>query len=167
MRVRLAEIDERGLDLECGESPRELGLQYPDAAFKENVETQIRLTRFNDEVIVSGSSRTIPILECARCLKAFSHLMSLTFKTVFCPEENRSKTSTKEGELNRDDTGLYYYSGTTIDLGEFIREQIILALPMVPLCRPDCLGLCSQCGRNRNNQECTCMTEEGNGTSKA
>ena len=46
-----------------------------------------------------------------------------------------------------------------IDLGEVMREQFFLALPMKPLCRPECKGLCPICGANRNRQECGCREE--------
>ena len=53
-------------------------------------------------------------------------------------------------DKNRDDQ---------IDLDEVLREQFYLALPMKPLCREDCAGLCPQCGTNRNTGTCSCETE--------
>ena len=49
-----------------------------------------------------------------------------------------------------------FYEEEEIDLGHLIREQFYLAMPMKPLCRPDCQGLCPQCGVNRNTTECAC-----------
>ena len=46
-----------------------------------------------------------------------------------------------------------------VDLGEMLREQFYLALPMQPLCRPDCQGLCPVCGVDRNLERCECQTE--------
>jgi uncharacterized protein len=52
-----------------------------------------------------------------------------------------------------------FYHDDVIDLADVIREQLYLALPMKPLCREDCLGLCPVCGQNRNTTPCTCKTE--------
>ena len=52
-----------------------------------------------------------------------------------------------------------HYKDDVIDLGEVMREQFFLALPMKPLCRPDCKGLCPICGANRNRQQCECREE--------
>jgi uncharacterized protein len=57
------------------------------------------------------------------------------------------------------DVGVSFYKDDTIDLGEVMREQFFLALPMKPLCRPDCRGLCPVCGKNRNIEQCECREE--------
>jgi len=48
-----------------------------------------------------------------------------------------------------------------IDLGEDVRQFLILSLPLKILCREDCAGLCPVCGANRNRSSCSCTTEEG------
>ena len=48
-------------------------------------------------------------------------------------------------------------STTTIDLGLLVRDAVVLELPMAPLCREDCAGLCPQCGANRNDGACGCV----------
>lgn len=47
------------------------------------------------------------------------------------------------------------------DLGGLLWEEFVLAVPVKPLCRPDCKGICPVCGKNRNEDECACSTEEG------
>ena len=63
---------------------------------------------------------------------------------------------TDDGELHADDTAATFYRDDEIDLGELMREQFYLALPMKPLCRPDCKGLCPQCGTSLNTDTCQC-----------
>ena len=53
-----------------------------------------------------------------------------------------------------------YYDGDRLDLGEVVREQVLLALPLKPLCREDCRGLCPRCGQNRNLGPCGCPPPE-------
>jgi uncharacterized protein len=54
-----------------------------------------------------------------------------------------------------------FYQGNGLQLEDALKEQIMLALPMRGLCRPDCRGLCPQCGQNRNLVECGCPEEAG------
>ncbi len=64
-----------------------------------------------------------------------------------------------EQEVEEEDLDTSYYRDDQIDLNELLREQFYLALPMKPLCREDCRGLCPQCGTNLNTGTCTCATE--------
>jgi uncharacterized protein len=63
-----------------------------------------------------------------------------------------------EVELGRDDMEVDFYQGDQLDLGSLLRSETDLALPMKPLCRPDCRGLCPVCGGNKNVTECRCDT---------
>jgi len=55
------------------------------------------------------------------------------------------------------DEELYPIVDETIDLGPLARDAVVLELPMAPLCREDCAGLCVQCGANRNEGDCGCV----------
>jgi uncharacterized protein len=59
-----------------------------------------------------------------------------------------------------------YYDADRLDLGEAVREQILLGLPLKPLCREDCQGLCPRCGKDRNLGPCGCAPEEEPGDSR-
>jgi uncharacterized protein len=61
-----------------------------------------------------------------------------------------------EREIEEDDLTTAFYENDEIDLGQLMREQFYLALPMKPLCREDCKGLCAQCGTNLNTGTCDC-----------
>ena len=60
------------------------------------------------------------------------------------------------GFVDEDAVTEAFYTGDAIDLGELMREQFYLALPMKPLCGEDCQGLCPVCGKNRNRETCAC-----------
>lgn len=62
-------------------------------------------------------------------------------------------------ELQEEDLDTAYYRDHVLDLGDMLREQFYLALPMRPLCRPDCRGLCASCGIDRNVDTCQCKTD--------
>jgi uncharacterized protein len=61
-----------------------------------------------------------------------------------------------EREIQDDDLSTVYYRGAAIDLGDLLREQFYLALPMKPLHDEGCKGLCPQCGTNLNREACEC-----------
>ena len=96
-------------------------------------------------------------LECSRCLEPFTVPIDSKFDVLFLP--SGANVGTGEQEVGEEDLGVSFYKDDTIDLGEVLREQFYLALPMKPLCREDCQGLCSICGKNRNRETCSCQNE--------
>jgi uncharacterized protein len=96
-------------------------------------------------------------LGCSRCLEPFEVPVDARFDVLFLPASQNAGEG--EREVKEDDLGVSYYRDDVIDLGEVIREQFYLALPMKPLCREACLGLCPVCGTNRNRDTCSCENE--------
>jgi len=94
---------------------------------------------------------------CVRCLAPFEIPVDGEFFLVLVPDA--VEFGTGDTELVEDDTNLFYAARGKADLGEIAREQISLNLPLKPLCRPDCRGLCPGCGANRNRLECGCQSE--------
>jgi uncharacterized protein len=68
-------------------------------------------------------------------------------------------TGEGEREIEEDDLSTAFYENEEIDLGQLMREQFYLSLPMKPLCGPDCKGLCPICGTNLNRGTCECKRE--------
>lgn len=91
---------------------------------------------------------------CSRCAEAFDFPVDAEFDLTYLPHSH----NTGEGELevSEEDLGVAFYEDEEIDLGQLMREQFYLAMPMKPLCRPDCQGLCPNCGVNRNTTQCQC-----------
>ena len=166
MLVKLADIFDDGLELNCQESAQDLSLVYPDTLFERGIVTRAHCLRVDDTVTTSGKVQTVIGLECGRCAKAFSYPVQLDFDAAFSPKTVAKPSSPKaiDQEISKEELGLYYYSGQSIDLGELVREHVLLAIPMVPLCHSNCRGLCSICGRDLNVEDCGCM-EENNGSS--
>lgn len=93
-------------------------------------------------------------LTCGRCLDSYRLPVSLSFDLQYLPAASASTAA--EEEVDTEDLGTSYYRDDQIDLKELLREQFYLALPMKPLCREDCHGLCAQCGTNLNTGSCDC-----------
>jgi len=107
-----------------------------------------------DERTIRLTGRLEATLECAcaRCLEPFPVPVGADLDSLLLP----ASKNTGEGELEvgEDDLGVSFYRDDQVDLGELIREQFLLALPMKPLCGESCRGLCPVCGINRNREDC-------------
>jgi uncharacterized protein len=118
------------------------------------------LRKDSQKVRLVGRVATTLGLDCSRCLEPFTVPIDARFDVLFLPAgANTSATGQEEQEVGDEDLGVSFYKDDTIDLGEVIREQFYLALPMKPLCREDCQGLCPVCGKNRNREACDCQNE--------
>jgi len=107
---------------------------------------------------VTGRVATRLRLECGRCLEPFEIPVDSPFELRYVPEA----APTAEGEerqVTEDDLTTSYYKEDSIDLGELMHEQFVLALPMKPLCSEACKGLCVHCGTNLNKAACDCAPE--------
>jgi uncharacterized protein len=104
-----------------------------------------------------GHVKTTLELPCSRCLEPFTLPVDQTFDLRYQP--HAQNTGEGEREIEEDDLTTAFYENDEIDLGHLMREQFYLALPMKPLCRVDCKGLCVVCGMNLNAGSCDCKRE--------
>jgi uncharacterized protein len=125
-----------------------------------------KVTKDAQKVRLVGRLQTTLETDCGRCLEPFSIPVDAPIDLMFLPEEPAvgdpaAKTGDDDVELEvrEDDIGVTFYKGDAIDLGDVMREQFYLALPMKPLCKPDCQGICPVCGGNRNRERCACRVE--------
>lgn len=107
---------------------------------------------------VNGTVEATASLECSRCLKRFPFPIKEAAMDFDLVPEGARKLSA-EHELGRSELDTEFYRGGEIEPREFIREQLLLAIPMVPVHSPDCKGLCPVCGGDRNERGCDCRTE--------
>jgi len=142
--------------------------RYDPAAFDRNAESY----RIVSPVVLGFDARkdgaryrligrleTAVELECSRCLDPFTVVLDTPFDLRYLPAaENAGKG---EIEVDDDDLDAAFYRDERIDLGQLIREQIYLVLPMKPLCAEGCRGLCPECGTNRNTGACRCAPKPG------
>lgn len=102
---------------------------------------------------VSGLIKVEPEYKCVRCLSRFHHLLELPFRWLLTGEKDFS---------SEDLIDVVYFSNQSdsIDLTDAVVDIIGLAEPMKPICKKDCLGLCSQCGINLNSESCKCTVSD-------
>ncbi len=129
-----------------------------DCCFKGAVQVVIKAIREFDHYRVQGNV-TVPVqLICSRCLSGFDYLISSDF-VIFFSEGSVAKEDEDEVELGELDLVSSVFSGTEIDLMPEISEQIILDIPIKPLCSETCRGLCPSCGSDLNKATCDCVIE--------
>jgi uncharacterized protein len=94
---------------------------------------------------------------CARCVEPVEIPLAAEFDLIFRPVAADCEAT--ERSITAPETEIGYYQKDSLFLEDVLREQVLLALPVKTLCKPDCKGLCPRCGENRNSTACAC--EEG------
>lgn len=108
------------------------------------------------EYIVDGSAKFTADLECSRCVEPYPFASSSNFHLRFRPRPELLQQENEELEIAPDELDIEFYNDRSISLRDLALEQIQLSIPMKPLCDENCLGLCPQCGVNRNRESCKC-----------
>jgi uncharacterized protein len=91
---------------------------------------------------------------CARCIEPVTIPLAGEFDLIFRPIG--ADAGAPERSISAPETEIGYYQKDSLLLEDVLREQVLLALPVRTLCKPDCKGLCPRCGQNRNSQVCSC-----------
>ncbi|HEV8674794.1 MAG TPA: DUF177 domain-containing protein [Methylomirabilota bacterium] len=149
MIVRVSEIPEEGLQIHA---PADVAPVFTDEGWSLD-RVGLRIERRSGEVMVTGNYRATVRLQCGRCLEGLTTHVGSDVDLRLLPSTGARH---EEVELGPDDLELDFYQGDSLDVGGLLRSETFLALPMKPLCRPDCRGLCPACGGNRNVTACAC-----------
>ena len=148
MIIRVSELPDEGLSIDetaWAASP------YADPAWRLD-RVQLQVNRDGSEVDVLGQIHATVPQTCGRCTEEFASPVSADVALRFAPKPARVDNT----ELGRDDLDVDFYVDDQIDLDRVLETETTLALPMKPLCDPECRGLCLVCGANRNVTPCTC-----------
>ncbi|MEU6480625.1 YceD family protein [Streptomyces sp. NPDC047017] len=130
-------------------APRDLGLPgvvgVPEGA---PLELELRLESVMDGVLVTGTARAQAEGECVRCLEPVGLELEADFQEMFSyPDaDDRGRVSAEPGDDAEDDEDRLFLEDGLFDLEPLLRDAVVLALPMQPVCQEDCPGLCSECG---------------------
>jgi uncharacterized protein len=160
LKINISKIPEGGMSLRFerdGEWFRETlsGATPPDFV-PDRIEVACTASRMKENVFIEGTVSTAMDLPCCRCLEVIRLPLSSSFRYTFTPTPSRSQD---EVELNAADLDFAYYEGDIIDLDAVILDQILLQIPIKPLCAESCRGLCPSCGANLNVTACNCREE--------
>jgi len=135
MKIEVDKIPVEGLELDelIDSHSLSLDLEMQGVVFPGTIEAKAKVKKTGSEVFVNLSLKAQVEYVCGRCLSKFESIFTKIFELNY---------ETRPGDI--------------IDLDEDIRQEIILDFPMKLLCKPDCKGLCPNCGQNLNIGECEC-----------
>lgn len=163
MLIRVEDIKGEGLLLDYEEGVEDFPtLVEIEAAgeygFPSALSIHLRAQRVQEMIEVEGEVGTRVRLSCSRCLKEFETTLTARFSLTYSQElpEVASESDEEEVEISAEEMGLIPFHGDEIDLREAVQEQIVMALPVRPLCEEGCKGLCPHCGADLNRRDCGC-----------
>lgn len=110
----------------------------------ENLAGNIRVTRTAQGLLVQVKLQAETTAECGRCLTDFQQPLEIDFTELYAFTPDSVTES-----------GLYVPESGLLDLAPLVRDEMLIAIPIRPLCRPDCRGLCPVCGENLNEDDHT------------
>ncbi len=122
-------------------APPDMGVELLGVPEGSTVDLQVRLESVLEGVLVSATARVTTTGECARCLGVIDDDLEVTFQELYVYPES---------DAEEDEAGRLY--GELLDLEPALRDAVVLALPYQPVCRPDCRGLCVQCGTRLDDE---------------
>lgn len=131
MKIQVSQVPDEGLKSRATYDPTLMDMDRDDIHLTDPFEVEAFITRADRELVVDVDIRAALTLTCARCLEEFPRTVSADalFSYTVKPTD-------------------------TVDITDDVRQELILTYPMVPICRPDCKGLCHVCGQNLNLGPC-------------
>lgn len=152
MILDLREFEEFPAQVVLVVGPNEIDPQDDRVMRLEDVSVELSIQKAAQEFFCQGSVKARVVMECARCLTPFETELSEPTDFIVC-----SETPAAERDVIDDEDYVYFQGNDLkVDIVEPVRQAIVLALPLKPVCNDACRGLCSQCGANLNDGSCTC-----------
>ena len=127
----------------------------------EQVHGRIRLVRLDGGIWVTGQLNATVPGSCSRCLREYSFDTQLQLDDIYYSVVSVA-AGTPIAMPPEADPSFTIDDHHTLDITESVRQSIVLATPMKPLCQNECAGICSECGMNRNEASCVCRDQEIN-----
>ncbi|WAU86556.1 DUF177 domain-containing protein [Streptomyces sp. Qhu-G9] len=131
------------------DTPKDFGIQgvigVPEGA---PLKLELRLESVMEGVLVTGTARALAKGECVRCLEPIEQQLETDFQEMFSyPDaDDRGRVKAEPADDAEEDEDTLFIEDGLFDLEPVLRDAVVLALPMQPVCQDDCPGLCSQCG---------------------
>ena len=117
-------------------APESLRVELAEVPMGADVELSVRLEAVTEGVLVTGTAIAPVVGECARCLEPLTSSVEASFQELYHYEPGEAE----------DDEDELLLEGDLLDLEPVLRDAVVLALPLAPLCAEDCPGLCVECG---------------------
>ncbi len=156
--VKVEGIPEEGLKVRLSGAPPLFELERNDCSWRGPVAWAGILQRFGSDILCRGEVKARVVLSCSRCLGEVAIDLEVDSVFTFALEQPPDVES-EELEPGSEESDVILYQDGYINLRDPVRDHLIMAIPLQPLCRKDCKGLCSNCGANLNQGPCGCDQE--------
>lgn len=148
MKINISEIPDEGLDIDTEEK-----IESAEVEIVSPAKLRLRIEKSNEEVLIRGTVSAEIRLTCGRCLKDFTRLIESPIDVVYRPA---AELRGEEHELQAGELETGFYKGDVLDIDELFVEQMLLGIPIRPLCEEACKGICPVCGTDLNVSGCQC-----------
>ncbi len=151
MKIDIDSIPEGYSHISLCEDPSELGVVDEAISFEEPIRIELDASRGEREILLRGRATTDVTLECARCLERYKMKVEAEIDVMYLIGGGSSSSGAEE--TNVIDLPL---GARSIDISDEVRTELLVVIPIKPLCDPGCKGLCPICGTNLNTGSCAC-----------
>ncbi len=152
------DVPPEGTRVACVVGKEDLQLDDNDPGIQDVLALTATIRAEEADFLVEGELNGLLLHECVRCLETFAASADLSFQAVYREPGRRGakEAEAAPGDSRAEETDAHSVIEQRIELQEMLREQLILSIPMQPLCSEGCQGLCQVCGQNLNVQRCGC-----------
>jgi len=161
LKINIEQISEKPIEFSGEEKienfPALLELNNSrEPLFKGPLRFKVKLERESGRIRMSGEVSVVSAFFCSRCLSEFETKIFSVFTIYYTKEICGEINEETEIELDGHDLVSATYKGDEIDFGHELEEQVIMEIPVKPLCSESCKGLCPGCGEDMNHSVCFC-----------
>ena len=157
----IARMSGAAMEIETATEPDAIGLTFPGFTFDRSDPVRFQGTIQNAGhglLVLSGTASIVYNTTCARCLAPVRRDLSVGIRETF--RSNRPIPGERMQESDPEEADDFYgYDDYTVDITDAIRENLLPALPIRELCKPDCAGICPVCGADLNKGSCGCPSD--------
>ena len=154
MIIRLSEIEDTFVAKGSMEASQFMDVENREFTIITPVNYILTVRRLDNLVALTGRVDLEASFTCGKCLEEFSQSIEVDMDIRLTPKVEIPQAA--DLELRDEDMDVYYYDGDEIDLDPFIYEEVLLNMPLRPICKDECQGLCAICGKNKNLETCDC-----------
>jgi len=160
LSVAFSEIPEHGLQVEVADTA-----WFPEDVVTRtgNISTDLILSKKGEsKVELRGKIAVMVQLDCDRCLAGFNYTIDAPIQVILEVPDPSHHWHLQDLELGETDIETIVLDEPVVDIGDILRQQVLLALPEKQVCSVACLGLCDKCGTNLNVKPCQCRKKAVN-----
>jgi uncharacterized protein len=151
MKIDISNLSEGVHKFALTAEPGEIGL---GEQFHKQVRVALTLEKNNGQMHVRARVEVTGRFRCDRCVDEFDKKLKNEYQMLYTSEP------ADQGLYDPDEVQVVSREAHEIDIGDDVRQFIMLAVPQKLLCKESCLGLCPRCGRNLNREQCICTAKE-------